>query len=302
MGAVPSNTKSTVQARLQSISDNITTETLEVTLQGWSLVKFLDEQCSPSEREQCQIGKGLVYCGTEERAYVTTLSAYVAKQWPCRGKDVLDSIQRLCDTQQPVTSKILTCKVDIQAFSDDTKLEITGRRAEALEIIEVCIFIAMACQLSQDADKPSQCTPLLYGGPDDDSRITVSAIHQSLERPSTTSWLAMVKNPVIAYGYPIPKRPSDTLLGLEIEFSLLALLSGVEYGHSIAGRFALKSHHSCLVPISVTRNCMSWHLCYKLPYVSFEEAFAIESQPSVDAFYSTPELDSGRYRHFVGGQ
>lgn len=81
---------------------------------------------------------------------------------------------------------------------------------------------------------------------------------------------------------------------------MLVLLSGVEYAHSIGGRFVPKSHFSTLVPTSVTGNCIAWHLRYELPYVSLEDAFSIGSHSSVQSSYDFTTLKDGRYRHIVG--
>ena len=281
------------------LSDSVISKTFEVSLDQWNPVDFLNDQSL--SRDQRDIGKSLVYCGDQERAFVTTVSDYVAKQWPSCGKNVLGGIQELCKTKQSVSGKVLQCDIDIRIKDDDTRLVITGDRTTALMITEVCVFICMACQIPENASRPGYATPLLKGPGTGFGHVRVSAIVKSLEQTSAANglcWLAMVNNPVLAYRYPIPGRPSD-MLGLEIDFRVLLLLSGVEAAWSIARRFVMKSHFSALVPTSVTGGCMAWHLCYKLPYVPFKDAFAVNTQSSVASNYDFATLSDG-YRHIVG--
>lgn len=73
-------------------------------------------------------------------------------------------------------------------------------------------------------------------------------------------WFGMVKNPVIAQGYPVPKREEGpTKAGLELSIGLLAILSHADWVTTYRSTLLLRGIISALVPVIETATCLVWH-------------------------------------------
>jgi hypothetical protein len=73
-------------------------------------------------------------------------------------------------------------------------------------------------------------------------------------------WTDMVRNPVIALGYPVPKR--DNALrgkGLELSISLMITLSRASRLSTFDDTIVLKGVITALVPVSYTDSAIVWH-------------------------------------------
>jgi hypothetical protein len=124
----------------------------------------------------------------------------------------------------------------------------------------VCIWLATACcanthdesiglNFPQLAKLPGQPTPTDFSG-----SVT--------NDPSLDGqcWFNMVNNPVIASGYPIPKRedPSQQQ-GLEVSLGLMAALSHADWVTNFGSKLLLKGTISALVPIAEVGMSIVWH-------------------------------------------
>lgn len=72
----------------------------------------------------------------------------------------------------------------------------------------------------------------------------------------------MVKNPVIASGYPIPKPKREdvsTQQGLEVSLGLMAALSRADWVTNFGSKLLLKGSISALVPIAEVGVSIVWH-------------------------------------------
>lgn len=76
--------------------------------------------------------------------------------------------------------------------------------------------------------------------------------------------MAMVNNPVIATGYPVPNR--DDMLhqhGLEISLGLMVALSRADWATTFGNVLLLKGTISALVAVSQDGNAILWHFVVK---------------------------------------
>jgi hypothetical protein len=70
----------------------------------------------------------------------------------------------------------------------------------------------------------------------------------------------MVLNPVIAEGYPVPKREDPSIQkGLDISLGLMAALSHADWATSFGSTFLLKGTISALVPVIAASTFIVWH-------------------------------------------
>jgi len=70
----------------------------------------------------------------------------------------------------------------------------------------------------------------------------------------------MVYNPVIAHGYPVPKREEEpTQSGLELSTDLLVSLSHANWATTYGSTLLLRGIVSALVPVVETATCFVWH-------------------------------------------
>ena len=70
----------------------------------------------------------------------------------------------------------------------------------------------------------------------------------------------MVNNPVIASGYPIPKREDTSKQhGLEVSLGLMVALSHADWVTNFGSKLLLKGTVSALVPIAEVGMSIVWH-------------------------------------------
>jgi hypothetical protein len=73
-------------------------------------------------------------------------------------------------------------------------------------------------------------------------------------------WFNMVLNPVIAEGYPVPKREEPSMQkGLELSLGLMPVLSHADWATNFGSTFLLKGTISALVPAIAAGTFIVWH-------------------------------------------
>ena len=87
----------------------------------------------------------------------------------------------------------------------------------------------------------------------------ISPLHQTHETNirNGTCWHSLFNNPVIAKGYPIPKRAGER--GLEIPLSYMAQLAQTYRATIFGGRLALKGCITMFIPTQRLGNSVLWH-------------------------------------------
>ncbi|KAH8896225.1 hypothetical protein GQ53DRAFT_639773, partial [Thozetella sp. PMI_491] len=76
---------------------------------------------------------------------------------------------------------------------------------------------------------------------------------------SCQCWYELLRAPVIAQGFPIPKRPiSET--GLEVPLNVMAQLVGTHRVNSFGGKMFIKGFAAMLVPTKLCGDVLVWHL------------------------------------------
>jgi hypothetical protein len=107
-------------------------------------------------------------------------------------------------------------------------------------------------------------------------------------------WHALFKNPVVAEGFPIARRPS-LKIGLEIPLAMMAILAGTSHAHTFGKSVFLKGFSTMLVPTGSDGNFVLWHL------ISSKDGSRISYNDGVELGNGkTQLLDLKSSRHILG--
>lgn len=125
---------------------------------------------------------------------------------------------------------------------------------------EVCIWLAVACRAGPHEQTISLSSPQLDVVSDRlivalDSIPVVPGL-----APNDQCWFNMVNNPVIANGYPVPKREEPSKQkGLEVSLGLMAALAHADWVTTFDNTLLLKGSISALVPMKEIGESVVWH-------------------------------------------
>lgn len=278
---------------------------LSISLE-WQPLEYLNSQFPTASGD---LARSLTYIGNVEAAYASSALEYASSIWPRVGNDTISCIQKACMSSNRTARIIIhDTALKVALHPMHTSVSLIGSPKEILEIAEVCIWLATACRASQDMDDVESCVPQLQTGSQLDSKspyhIRMEARYQPLidtQRVAVGScWLKMVRNPIIAYGYPIPLRQEDDHKGLETSVDIMVALSGANYATTFRDKFLLKGFQSALVPVTEDDASIVWHFLvsedpkHRLTYNTACDAAAVSS-----VTYSELSM-APRRRNFVG--
>jgi hypothetical protein len=247
-----------------------------------------------------------VYCGSASNSYATTVSHYLAMTWPTVGRATIDCVQRaLFDHSDVAKTEIAGATLEVVVQAENVSVTLAGHAQSVIEIAESCTWLTVACRASETDEGvaysiPSLIAADLSGIPT--AQVTVRANTEAItaEEGPGLCWLGMLRNPVIAAGYPIPLRPeSQRCAGLEASLALLMALSQSQYATTFGGVFLFKGLISALVPVWETATSVAWHLLinHSGKRMSYNEACSVGIETTM-----TPANigDIKNRRHFVG--
>lgn len=300
-GNVFSSVRSSIARTIASHSGN-----LKFSL-DWDILTTLNEQYDAESCSPIRLSDMIVYNGTPSICYASTTAEYVKQIWPALGTAVVECFDRalvsadgtstleLQDSRLRVELDGATTKVSLDATTEKS----TSRsRIQMLEAAEVCVWLAVACNANTHEELIALNFPQLANltGQPTSTEFSGSVIND----PSMDGqcWFDMVNNPVIASGYPIPKREDPSRQqGLEVSLGLMAALSHADWVTNFGSKLLLKGSISALVPITEVGMSIVWHFLINANQesMSYHQACA--------AAIDTPHLTSSDLecrRHFVG--
>ena len=124
----------------------------------------------------------------------------------------------------------------------------------------MCIWLATACCANTHDGSIGLNFPQLANLPGQPTSTESSGSAINDPYLDGQCWFNMVNNPVIASGYPIPKREdSSRQQGLEVSLGLMAALSHADWVTSYGTKLLLKGTISALVPIAEVGMSIVWH-------------------------------------------
>lgn len=89
--------------------------------------------------------------------------------------------------------------------------------------------------------------------------IIVTFDTSELSEQDQCCWLPLFANPVIARGFPVPKR-KDGERGLEIPLEIMAALGGARHVTEFEGGLVMKGYSAMFVPVERHHQSVQWHL------------------------------------------
>lgn len=226
-------------------------------LLDWHPVQFLKEQF-PSAATLPPLASVVTICGSPSKPYVSTCGDYVEQTWPMYGKRALSIAQSYID------EALDTTKPPLSAEASRSEFRVCGSQLEALEMAEVLIWLAVACRSSGFRDSMQACEPKLLR----DKTSPIISFHLQVEKSDMTvdeeasCWCRMFKNPVLAFGYPVPVRGSEEI-GLEMSAQMLTELGRATWATIFEGSVVLKGFSTMLVAVEQISSSILWHFMIK---------------------------------------
>lgn len=224
----------------------------------WDLLTFLDEQYPASRSD---ISNVLVYCGLVEKSYACTTVEYVALLWPDAGGPVLQCLQMAIESHGKFARvELPDLEIHFHLKGDKTHFTVSGNRGHVLEAAEVTVFLSTACRANALHNTAVGYRSLVQSDaePDQISRFELEwQMEPVAEDVQGGCWQAMVRNPVIAKGYPVPLRQEQR--GLELSRDLMLTLSQADWATTVKNVPILKGHRSALIPTALDCTSIVWH-------------------------------------------
>lgn len=211
------STHSIVRARMADIIDSRATDGHLGILLRWDLKRFLKTQYADSKTRVADV---FVFCGGPHTTYATTAEAYMAMNWPGIYQAVLECLKHACgDDQGQGIVHMSGWSLHIGLCGESTSIRVTDYAGTAglsslLETFECLICSATACRSNDE----NQNAVGMYEPELINIDGTGHHAHHLLAIPEATCsdldaepsddlcWVKMVRNPVIAQGYPVPTR------------------------------------------------------------------------------------------------
>lgn len=139
-------------------------------------------------------------------------------------------------------------------------LVITSGNANVKQAAEICIWLAVACRANRNEAAVSLSSPQLINPT---AQLILFVNNDPVVHYSSSDgqcWFNMVHNPVIANGYPVPKREDPSKQkGLELSLGLMATLSHADWATTFGNTLLLKGTISALVPAVEVGMSIVWH-------------------------------------------
>lgn len=162
-------------------------------------------------------------------------------------------------------------------------VKVEGTADSIATVAEQIIWLGASLRQSCSERGLATCRPQIrISGPTAAGAPPNCHIEFSVEEHNTSSqesgdgqcWHEIFQNPVVARGYPIPRR-TQYGSGLEIPLNVMAGLTGCPRINQYMGCHFLKGFSTALVPTEKTKDAVLWHLYYsedgsRLPYPNME--------------------------------
>lgn len=133
-------------------------------------------------------------------------------------------------------------------------------QGSAQDLIESCTFFVWLSTAVRAAPSGelAYCVPELRYGDSTTTCVITHIFTIPKLKLQATCWHKMFHNPVIAMGYPITPRGAEEQ-GLEMPFSMMAVLAQTPFAASFQGATVLKGFSTILSLVKRTGNLFSWH-------------------------------------------
>ena len=246
----------------------------------WDVLGFMKDQFSDDEYPNTILGSVVTITGSVHQAQATTCAEYVKQNWGAHGSRILDTLQDALHSPTHTSQSRSGFSFEDGYTSDDSALSScpelefdvsqgqvclnfkSGTLDAIVETVQQLAWMGTALRTSADGGV-QYCEPKLKkdSKADEGGPIVLNITFQtsSLDEEDQSCWLSLFANPVIARGFPVPKREHGEQ-GLEVPLEIMAALGGARHVTEFEGGVLLKGYSVMLIPVKRHSKSIQWHM------------------------------------------
>ncbi|KAK1828992.1 hypothetical protein QBC39DRAFT_357763 [Podospora conica] len=258
--------------------------------------------------------------GTGNQVQAATVHQYMCQVWPETGPQLLDFLGELFEGE---TGNGKSCQgtlpgglsVLAQSLGPTLSFQASGDPFSVAELGAQLSWLGAALRASSSETELSTCIPFLHisdqiprAGEPKHSFICRVEYHQTLQSQDESTkksqetgscWRALLRNPTIVEGYPIPRR-SRRNSGMEVSLDIMAALINGRRMVEFCGTTFIKGFSAMLAAVTEEAEALYWHLYYNEDgsYISYEDPRVPRASASAIDILKRGNLSS--QQHIVG--
>ena len=240
----------------------------------WGVVAFMEDQFPDDDFSNTMLGHVVTISGSVQHAQATTCSEYIRQNWPAHGSTILKALQDALNSPIRTSrssiithggSEIFFCitKLAFNPNQENLRVDIKSGTPDVIgDIVQQLVWMGAALRTSADGrvqycePKIAEVSKAIEGEP---IILNVTFDMSSPGKEDHSCWLSLFANPVIARGFPVPKRGNGER-GLEVPLEIMAALGGARHVTDFEGGLILKGHSAMFVPVKRHHQSIQWHL------------------------------------------
>ncbi|KAK5713359.1 hypothetical protein LTR17_017604 [Elasticomyces elasticus] len=265
-------------------------EMVHVSL-DWDPIQFVRDQYP--EAHETSLGSSITYIGSDDLVEAIGCEEYIERTWPFHGNLVLSCVERAMETEGKEATVHASKEsgftvIQIVISAGTTRATIRGDLIGVSEAVEALAWLGAACRAAPGSCKVMYCSPCLmrleqagtFRVSYEVSRMSVEPMQETFNNRATLEamirpqasgflsggtaaasahcWRTLVRNPVVARGYPIARRHQDEE-GLEMSLNVMATLAQAYRATVFDGVLVLKGFCTMLVAAARVGQSVLWH-------------------------------------------
>lgn len=230
----------------------------------WLPRQFLQEQYGHLPNVP-NLGSVITLSGAEDNVYAATAETYIRRTWPRYGPLILATVQNALDSPDGHYDDYADhYNIRMRLKDDSTEMDVLGLPLFGSSATEILVWLSTACRASTMPDGLQSCRMRVSRGRNwkklsFTSELEIVEGEAAHDLQTSICWHDMFRNPVIAYGYPVPPRkPYER--GLEISFDMMLTLGRTFWAAIYDGALMLKGFNTLLIPTLKVDASIVWHL------------------------------------------
>ena len=147
------------------------------------------------------------------------------------------------------------------AIKTDIRVGVVGSQDSVINVLQMLLWVGAVFQVSSNAQlQYSQLGLLDFKHlTTTDTRFSVVYERVAVPADEQSCWFSLFNNPVMAKGFPVPKR-SNSERGLEMSIELMAALGGARYAIEFRNGLIIKGYSAAFVPVMSYEDSIQWHV------------------------------------------
>ncbi|KAH5122994.1 hypothetical protein HBH71_038800 [Parastagonospora nodorum] len=272
-----------ILATFGTANPKITVEdVVKVTLtMEWDPVQFY-EDCFSSVEYNVFAQEAIVFTGTERNAEATTVSKYIARNWPHLKDVILRALQSLKDPkfglneQFGAASSLQASRLPLLLPGNrffNTRFSVCGNMDWVADAAEALSWLGAALRPStlqspDDQHKVSCCTPSLECTPrvepsGMDTKFDILCTFDQVPADTTIGicWYDMFPHKLLVQGFPVPEKPSH-MRGVELPLAIMVSTIGAQHVTVFNNNLLIKGFNRMLVMTGRDGVFCQWHYVF----------------------------------------